>query len=275
MPVLGFLIVLQFGFDFGGLIPSIIDGITGLLNDVIAGLLNLILNVVDAVIYVYDILSGIFNFFYRGLKFLIDHLRAVAEWIHTRLIGRIIEWVQNIKAKLHQIFDPILKVLRQIKAIQDQWYNQVLKPIFDFIQRLRRVLLVFRLLHIKWATKLDKYLADQEAKVARAFLDVRAKMNELITWVNFVIDPFGNIYSNVFLNTALTSINALWALLWGAQKGSLTAQEQAGQAHDAKIGTRNNTLSEVRLRSQTGLTPDDTALREEALANFAALGFTR
>ena len=265
---------LQSGFGLGDIVGGFTDLLSAAFADLVSFLLAFVNALYGALVYVYQVLVMVANFLYNALVNLVNHLRAVAAWIHERLLSKIIEWISTIKAKLHAIFDPIISVIRKIQALQRWYYQNVLKPFLDFIQRLRRVLLIFRLLHFKFATQLDAYLAQQEAKVARAFLATQVKLNQVINWLNLFVDPFGNIYSSVFLNAALTSINALWALLWGAQSRSLTGPELAGQAKDAAVGTRADTTSGVRLRASTGLTPDDTALQLEARQDFAALGYT-
>lgn len=265
---------LQFGFGLGDITGAILDQVSSLADYLTSILLQAVGFLLEVAQFLYDLLSAVFNFLYGAFKALLSHLRAIADWIHTRVLSKIVEWVSAIKAKLHQIFDPILSVLRKIKAIQDYYFNTILKPIFDFIQRLRRVLLIFRLLHFRFAQQLDTYLANQEAKIARAFLDVRIKVNTLINWINLFIDPLGLIQTNVYLATAARSISELIGMIWGKQNRALTDQEKASQSHDASLATHRFVTQGVQLRVGTGLQQEDLDIMARARVDFIARGYS-
>jgi hypothetical protein len=68
---------------------------------------------------------------------------------------------------------------------------QAMRRLINLIQRARQILLVFRLLHLKFAQKLDNWLAGIEGKIITREMEIARKTNEVIAWVNFVADPFG------------------------------------------------------------------------------------
>jgi len=59
------------------------------------------------------------------------------------------------------------------------------------MQRIRKILVPFRLLHLKFASKLDGWLAGVEAKIITHEAMVVGKSNEIISALNMVLNPAG------------------------------------------------------------------------------------
>jgi len=95
-------------------------------------------------------------------------------------IDRIRKWV----TKLH---DWLVKLQRMQRAQQ----LAALRRIVNLIQRVRQILLPFRLLHLKFAQKLDGWLAGIEGKIITRELAIAAKTNEILGWMNVILDPLG------------------------------------------------------------------------------------
>ena len=79
--------------------------------------------------------------------------------------------------------------LDRLRRIQQLYQVQALKRFINLIQRIRQVLVVFRLLHLKFASKLDNWLAGIEGKLITRLADYARKTNEIIAWLNVVADP--------------------------------------------------------------------------------------
>src|SRR5262249_8086089 len=121
------------------------------------------------------------------------------QWIQDHLIGKLADLINKIKDKLQRIFGPLLCHLKQAIATYTKLWNTYVKPLYDFLQRIRRVLVIFRLLGFKWAQKLDARIVALETALTNSFLGVLANLNRLADWINFIIDPFGLLQANVLL----------------------------------------------------------------------------
>jgi len=152
-------------------------------------------------------LQNLFGWALNTLKKLFSPLLAFLRHLKDTWLGQhlihIWEWLKRIYARAKDYEQRVKEVLDRLKKIQDQIYNQSIKPIMDLIQRVRRVLLVFKIFHIKFAEKLDKDLAGLEGRIAKVFLDVRASMNKLIDYMNLILDPFGLIHKGLLLRSVL------------------------------------------------------------------------
>jgi len=101
----------------------------------------------------------------------------------------VLEDIQALLHALHNLFAPLIAWLRKLQAIQRQYQLQTMRRIVNLIQRARQILVVFRLLHLKFAQKLDNWLAGIEGKIITRELDIAKKTNEILGWVDFVTDP--------------------------------------------------------------------------------------
>lgn len=119
---------------------------------------------------------------------------ALAHVIHDILHGHLLHLLQDILALLHQLRNaiaPLIKWLQQLQKIQRQYQLQTLKHAIDLIQRIRKVLVVFRLFHFKFAQKLDNWLLNVEGKLIGGVFNMARKTNEILGWVNVLADPLG------------------------------------------------------------------------------------
>jgi hypothetical protein len=120
----------------------------------------------------------------RGFQHVIEDL------IHLKFLHLF----QDIIALLHRIklaLAPLLAWLRKLQAMQRQLQLHQLKVIIDTIQKVRAFLAVLKFFHVKWATKLDNWLAGVEGRLISRELNIAQKTNEILDWVNLVADPTG------------------------------------------------------------------------------------
>jgi hypothetical protein len=207
------------------------------------------------------------------LSSLRNFLRHLKDTILGHLIRDIWREAMKIKLKLHQVLDPVLATIKRIRAIQQYYFDHLLKPYLDLIQRIRRVLVVFRLLHFRWADALDKYLVEREVQIQKLFLEARRDLNTLADWINFIVDPFHLINHNLFLGSAIRSAKELYAIVFGAQRGSLSPAQAKEQTADAHRFDRQNVIAELHERAQLGLLPGDQEEQLRIKAAFAARGY--
>ncbi len=147
------------GFDFGGLLGGLLAGLVEVINAIIAFLQALVQVLVQILNFLFGAVVDTFTFSFKSL-------------------GEIFKGWRNI-------MDQIFKV----------WIAGALKrKMLNLIQRVRRILVVFKLLHIGIAKKLDNFLARLEGRISTGVLKHLAKTNEIIRWVNLVADPRGLLH---------------------------------------------------------------------------------
>jgi hypothetical protein len=183
------------GFDEGGGIDfgSIFNGLEAELAAAVAAIIQFLNDLVGALIKsfnsLYSDIVGVFNFsfdgltaIFRGLKNLMDKIFKV--WITAALnhlwslYQKLAVWVRKLKAWLDRLH-----------KIQQQFVLQVLRRYINLLQRIRKILVLFRLLHIGIAKKLDAFLGGLEGRLISRVFAVFKKQNEIIRWINLVADP--------------------------------------------------------------------------------------
>ena len=177
------------GFDFGGFFDGLLGVLAAIIDAIIQFLIALVNVLVQILNFLYQGELGIFGFtkaahdsVWRAFKNLLDdalHLRIIKSLKDLRdLYERLRKWIQKLKA-----------FLDRLRKIQQLYQVQALKRFINLIQRIRQVLVVFRLLHLKFASKLDNWLAGIEGKLITRLADYARKTNEIIAWLNVVADP--------------------------------------------------------------------------------------
>jgi hypothetical protein len=183
-----------FGFDFGGFF----DGLLAVLAEIIQAIIDFLVALVNVLVKILNFLFqgelGIFDFsfksldkIYRGLKNILDHVFKV--WV-TAAIKHLWDLYQKLTAWVRK-----LKVwLDRLRRIQQLHLLAALRRYLNLIQRIRKILLVFKLLHIGIAKKLDKFLAGLEGRLTTSVFRHIQKTNEIIKWINLVADPRGLLH---------------------------------------------------------------------------------
>jgi hypothetical protein len=124
----------------------------------------------------------------KGIGRALEHL--VRDIIFGHLL-RLIQAIRDLLKRLHDAIAPLIKWLEQLQKIQRQYQLQTLKRVVGLIQRVRTVLRVFKLFHLKFATKLDAWLAGIEGKLIHGTFELARKTNEILGWVDVIADPLG------------------------------------------------------------------------------------
>ena len=210
-----------------------------------------------------------------------DHTRAAAakaksdtHGLHSLSNKEMQDLITRIHDYLSKIFGPLLKHIRQIIDAYRQLWNTYVKPIYDFLQRLRRVLVLFRLLGFKWAKQLDQRIVALENAITQSFLGVLANLNRLADWINFIIDPFGLIQPNVWLGSIAQSVGAMIGIVFGQM--SSTSFQSTAFDYNVPDGYLNASPMQARItqRYAVGDLPDDTAMLNSLKAAAAQMGYT-
>lgn len=138
----------------------------------------------------------------------------------------------QLAQRVHDALDRISKIIAYIRRIHDYLFNRFIAPVLNAIQHIRQLLVIFRLFHLKFATKLDATLAGIEYKIAANFQLAWSKINELISWAQILTTPTGLFNPAVLWGSILRDIQILRGLTGLGPASPLLAADQAGQALD-------------------------------------------
>jgi len=186
----------------------------------------------------------------------------LSDIIHGHLKA-VLEDIQALLHALHNLFAPLIAWLRKLQAIQRQYQLQTMRRIVNLIQRARQILVVFRLLHLKFAQKLDNWLAGIEGKIITRELDIAKKTNEILGWVDFVTDPFGALRARL-----CSDPSGHYCAHWRARRARQTwtrcshsSRGTAAARRPAYPGTSTPATSACRLPRAPGTMPTCTRAR--------------
>jgi len=224
------------------------------LGQVFAQLANLIAQVflflyqlIQAVfVFLWNTLVAVAQFLLRGFLRLGHLLRVLWDRVLKRGVLKLIELYQRLRDKLEKYLDPVLKIIRRIRRILDDLFNKYVAPILNLIQRVRKILAVLRILHVKFAERLDQRLAQIEGKIAEAFNFVRSYLNLVSNIINLVLDPQLLIRPGIFggsVGSWLATVGALFGAVGLGVGVTLTGffspSQMAADINTARAGERN------------------------------------
>lgn len=193
-------------------IESLLGGVVTYLRQVFLYLFYLIK---DVFVFLYSNLVEVVLWLVRQFKRLAQWARIVWEEGIKRGLLKLVELYLWLREKLEAILGPVLRVLRRIRELYDEWFNRIFGPILNLIQRLRQLLVVFRIFNVRWARRLDARLLRIESKIAESYLTIRRQLNLIASYVNMLMDPLGLIRQNVLVESILRAGDALLKAITG------------------------------------------------------------
>ena len=152
---------------------------------------------------------------FEALAHLAGSILGFLETIFKRLLSGLVKVLGRLKQLVEGLFSSvILPALQWLQKLR-QWlmwlYENWIRPLLVWIQYLRQILGILKLLHIKWAQKLDQDLAELQAKITAPLFYLLSYTNALANWINLIITAGYLIQRPIWL----ASLNAY--------KGSSTA----------------------------------------------------
>jgi hypothetical protein len=176
-------------FDWLSGLGDFFGSAAGLLDAVYQALVFIWDTLVAVINWLVGVLQAIFTFIFQILQ----GIWKVVQHIWTGFFKPLLTRIANVIIRAHQWLEdklaPVLKWLHKVRAYLDRIFKLYVKPILNTIQHIRRVLLVLRLLHVKWAAALDRRLLQIETDIAKVFLTIRGHLNQLIDVVNALANP--------------------------------------------------------------------------------------
>jgi hypothetical protein len=178
-----------------GILNGILGGLLGGGGDTNAEITNLQkavqttwTNIIDVGSFLAAALQGEID----AMRGIIDDIGKALDWLGHTVLGHLKDLLHEIIKLLHNIHAVIASLVKYLEQLQKE-YNQLMgqqmRKWLDLIQRIRKILVPFRLLHIGIAAKLDTYLATIESDIGAKWAHLIAKQNEVIGVLNDVLDP--------------------------------------------------------------------------------------
>lgn len=203
------------GFDFGGLFDPLLGVLAALIDAILLFLAQLVAAIVQVVNFLYAGELGIFGFSTTGLESVWKSVKNIMDQVFHVWVLRALQHLWDLYQKLLRWIQKLRTWLDKLRRLQQLYQVQALKRVINIIQRVRQILVVFRLLHLKWASKLDNWLAGIEGKLITRTAQLAAKTNEIIAFINLIADPLrGLTHLPVFL-AAGKSIDTILKILTG------------------------------------------------------------
>jgi hypothetical protein len=241
------------GSDLFNAINTIEDARTNWLLSIIIAILNALIAVLN---FILAVLNAVITFLFKVFGILVRGIRhIISDIVHGRFL-HLYEDYLRLKKRIKKWFEDHLDWLLRLRKAFDDWYRNVIIPILNLIQRIRAVLAVFRIFHLKFAEKLDALLGRLEAKIIKNTLALRSKLNEVVTIIDLVLDPGLLIRDNVLLASAARSIKALGNLLGIGFSRPLTSKESAAEAQRKHLLTRAGIREDADSHPAVGLSAE-------------------
>lgn len=222
-----------FGFgggDFGGGFDpwslgfaAIIDAIIGALNYVWQWLL-----------YFINVLWGWIKGIWKWLKGLPAHIK---NWLSDFWHNHLYPFLQSV----YYIVDGIIRSIRELAHRLNniilrirKWYHdhifKIQKAIIAVLQSIRVGLALLRLLHVKWAAKLDADLAKIQGYVTLSITDVLRALNTISSYLGLIVDPAMILRKDFFGASLFASLKDLKRSVFFGSNAPLSAAQQQAKA---------------------------------------------
>ncbi len=192
--------------DFFGGIQDFFSGLSNFLNSLFRSLFN-VLRAVS--IFLWSAIVGVAKVLVATIRVLV---RGFAHMINDIIHGRfadLLEDYRELKKNLHDILDPVIKVLKRYRDLYRRSVLASLRRFLNLIHGVRRILVIFRIFHLKFAERLDRWLVKQESRVIQRDLRLLQGLNTAITWLQLLTDPGQFIRQVPMLRSIVQSIAAL------------------------------------------------------------------
>jgi hypothetical protein len=180
---------------------------------------------------IFSALKYVASWIGRGFQYFFNGLKLVLSKVVTG-VKSLWDDYNKLRENLHCWVQEHLGWLLKLRKAYDDWFRHTVVPVLNLIQRLRSILTIFRIFHLKFAERLDALLGKLEAKIIRNTLVLRGKLNEIVSIINLVLDPALFIKENVFLSSAQRALRGLFAALGLGFGRKLFLSEDASQKLD-------------------------------------------
>lgn len=203
------------GFDLGNLFGDLAGFVLDVINAILQFLSDLVAALTGALNYLLSGEQSIFGFSFASLSEVWNGLKKLTDAIFKNIVLASITKLYDLYKKLKAWATKLKAWLDRLHALMQKYQMMYFRRIIAIIQRARKILTIFRFFHLKFAQKLDNWLATIEGKITHYLLLVAQKENEVIAWVNFIVDPLGHLKTFPLLRGFFAALDATWSGIFG------------------------------------------------------------
>lgn len=203
------------GFDIGSFLGGLGDVLSALVNQIIAAIIFLVNLLAQVFIFLYTLLVAVFQFLLKALTSIWHAFKDVGHFFMDNVIKPIVNFLDRAFRWLHDTIAPVLKWLKRLRQWYDDYFRRYVRPVLQVISRIRQMLVLLKIFHIKWASKLDNLLAKVQARIIHNFEVMRQRINQIITWIDIFTDPRGILRAGPLAASIGLSVGTIVATLTG------------------------------------------------------------
>jgi chemotaxis regulatin CheY-phosphate phosphatase CheZ len=199
---------------------------------------------------------------------------ALEHLLKDIIFGHLLALIKAIRDFLKHLHDLIAPLIKELQTLQRQ-YNQIvgkqMRRYLDLIQRIRKILVPFRLLHLGFAKKLDAKLVALESDIGKQWAKLIAHQNEILGVLDTIVDPRNLLRPGSTLGSLGAMIAAVHGAIGAADMRTLFCMGPATVASPLVAPwatTSALTLAEIRSKSgdyAVAMAQRDATLRQYAL----------
>jgi hypothetical protein len=145
---------------------------------------------------------------FKALRHILDDI------IHLRFL-HLLQDYEALKEKLKAWARRHPLLLRFLRGILHPTQTALIGNVLNLIQRIRQLLVIFRVFHLRFATVLDRFLVRLEGRIIRNTTAIVRKVNEVNSLLSLILDPFRFIRDNPIFATLTRGLDAWLKLLTG------------------------------------------------------------
>ncbi len=242
------------GFGLGDLL----NGLLGVLVDIINAIINFLVALVNALVAALNFLlageENIFGFSFQSLSEAWKSFKKLMDSIFKQVVLAALKKLYDLYKKLQAWVKKLKAWLDKFHALQRKYQIAALRRVINLIQRARKILVIFRILHLKFARKLDHWLSSVESRIIGAQYRHARKTNEIIFWIDFLVDPTALFKLSPLAQSIYRYVRGLRGVLGIPESRPLTPDEETRQAQDRALLTSTPHLEDAAVqRILTGL----------------------
>lgn len=202
-------------FDFGSFFDALLGQLGAIIDAIIQFLQSLVQAIVSALNFLLSGIQDTFGFSFASLGEIYQGLSKLMDRIFKQVILASLLKLYDLYKKLVAWATKLKAWLDRLHALMQKYQMMYFRKIIQIIQRARKILTIFRFFHLKFAQKLDNWLATIEGKLAHYLILVGMKTNEIISWVNLIVDPRGALKTFPFLAGFISALDVTWSGIFG------------------------------------------------------------
>ena len=203
------------GFDFGGLFDSLLGDLAAAVAAIIQFLQELVVAIVNALNTLFGVDQAIFGFSFVGSETILRWLKQIWDTIQKTVFGALLKHLYGLFQKLQAFVKKLKAWLDKLHQLQQKYEMKYFRLVIQILSRARKILTIFRFFHLKFAQRLDNWLATVEGRLGHFQILMAQKLNETIAWVNLVVDPRGALRTFPLVAGIIAALNVTWSGIFG------------------------------------------------------------